>query len=353
MAPKKSPGLKPPSKRNKKASAFEKAQVKQRLTFREPSSFRPTYGLCGTEDLKALAKCRGIAMPEQSTRIQYIEALKNRDDTETFEFMELPAEIRNMIYERIIVNPATEEIHLHRLPLSAPPKVKRDLSILRVCRQIYQEASGVMIATHGLICAFQMDLTNHGRVRSGGCFLAGLAHGGHRLNSLSEVITQASSMLGKAVKINLIISLACPLPTIRGKYNSQSLHMFAPIVSMLQCFISIIMDTSSLQTLNLFIDLEHCQRKWADMAHIMSPLMHLYRIPTVRVESRGVPEAGIDCLKTQHHGSTPYREPSDALLPTSSRSGSTHARIRPEKFQPGKDSQQSSRRDCVGCKAAT
>lgn len=219
--------------------------------------------------------------------------------------MELPAEIRNMVYEMIVVNPATEEIDTHRLPLSAPSKVKRDLFILRVCRQIYQEASGVMTATHGLTCAFQMDLTNHGRVRGDGCFLAGLVHGGHHLNSLSEVITQASSMLGKAVKTNLIIGLACPLPTIRRKYNSQSLQMFAPIVSMLQCFISIIMDIGSLQTLNLFIDLEHCQLKWADMAHIICPLMQLYRIPTVRVQSHGVPEAGIDCLKRSIMDSSP------------------------------------------------
>lgn len=86
--------------------------------------YRLRYNNVNSDELCAFIKSRSGAAPEpKKHRSVYIKQLHQLDDETTFRFMDLPPEMRNLVYEYLIT-------HNKKLGLSADPQ------LLRVSKQV-------------------------------------------------------------------------------------------------------------------------------------------------------------------------------------------------------------------------
>ncbi|KAK3077067.1 hypothetical protein LTS18_011304, partial [Coniosporium uncinatum] len=119
---------------------------------------RPDYARCTLDALKSMAGRRGVEYDKSSrTKQPIIDALK-AGDKKSFDFLELPAEMRNMIYEELLVDDGLVYLGFDRLPVESEKTLRsrKNFSILLACKQIYDEAKGIGAQALPLTVVFQV-----------------------------------------------------------------------------------------------------------------------------------------------------------------------------------------------------
>lgn len=110
------------------------------------------YLTWSNEVLVTSLKQRGIALPRSRNKSEYALALQRADTTRTFAFMDLPQEIRLMVYEAALKSSAEDDhANLPNLkPLTKP-------ALLQTCRQIREEGTVVFYRINRFVLRFQRD----------------------------------------------------------------------------------------------------------------------------------------------------------------------------------------------------
>ena len=168
-----------------------------------------------------------------------------------FPFLELPPEIRNMIYRIVLVGDEPVYIYCHdpcsevyqgcycsyeyRVRPTPVPQVKKDLEILLVNRQIWTEASELFYSDN----IFDFDLSLPGPRRKGfhpnlkrmrKCCLCGIeGMSGHQSfdNYLTDLISTFANSLSEAKQLRFLLISAYgrtflqPLEALRGIWHVQ------------------------------------------------------------------------------------------------------------------------------------
>ncbi|CZT14702.1 uncharacterized protein RCC_12200 [Ramularia collo-cygni] len=113
---------------------------------------RLDYDTCKSEDLKAFVQQRGLVdpfPPGLTLKSTYIRILDAADRAYRFRFLDLPPEMRNLVYdELLLLRPYGEFNGCHT-------------SILSTCREIYDDASAIIFAINDLKCEFSLDHTTY------------------------------------------------------------------------------------------------------------------------------------------------------------------------------------------------
>jgi len=263
--------------------------VEPKVLFYSRTSVRPVYRRCNLGGLREIAKRRGIQLQSHLKIPGLIKLLRDRDGQETFDFMGLPAEIRNMVYQMVLVYPQPGSVNLEDLPLLRPMRSGGGKAILRTCRQIYQEAAGVIIAEIPVTCAFQLRKKSGDSDDQYGSFVGRLRHDSQSFDALHSRLDRSQREVRRAEKIHLIIKVDDALGQKTGRPSGNKWH--APIVSMLRNFAAVMMDDHNVQTINLIIDLENSMLSGRQKREVLLPLMRLYGILRVIVKAKGVSAA--------------------------------------------------------------
>lgn len=103
------------------------------------------YDRCTIAELRKFTLERGLASPSLPFKAEYIKILVKADRDATFRFMDLPAEMRNEIYEYLLILPGGE-----------PVRNNCHTSILRTCKEIYGEARSILYEGNTVKCAFRI-----------------------------------------------------------------------------------------------------------------------------------------------------------------------------------------------------
>ncbi|KEQ67774.1 uncharacterized protein M437DRAFT_80410 [Aureobasidium melanogenum CBS 110374] len=115
----------------------------------EDDLLRNLYLTWSNEALITSLKQRGIALPRSRNKSEYALALQRADATRTFAFMNLPQEIRMMVYEAALnSDPADDHANLARSKCSTRP------ALLQTCRQIREEGIAIFYRINRFVLFF-------------------------------------------------------------------------------------------------------------------------------------------------------------------------------------------------------
>lgn len=106
------------------------------------SKYALDYDKCTRKELRAFVKAKSWDDAEtqstsKGTKSYYVSKLRKLDRSMTFRFMDLPPEMRNLVYENLLI----------RDPSSSRSAFT---TVLRTCRQVYDEAHGIFLAENAL-----------------------------------------------------------------------------------------------------------------------------------------------------------------------------------------------------------
>lgn len=110
---------------------------------------RNPYLSWSNENLIASLKQRGITLPRPRNKAAYALALQSADAIRTFTFMNLPQEIRLMVYEETLR--FDEEPYTNK-PSGLKPAIKP--ALLQTCRQIREEATPIFYRINRFVLRF-------------------------------------------------------------------------------------------------------------------------------------------------------------------------------------------------------
>ncbi|KAH0000012.1 hypothetical protein KCU78_g15595, partial [Aureobasidium melanogenum] len=110
---------------------------------------RNPYLSWSNENLIASLKQRGITLPRPRNKAAYALALQGADAIRTFTFMDLPQEIRLMVYEEALR--FDEEPYINK-PSGLKPAIKP--ALLQICRQIREEATPIFYRINRFVLRF-------------------------------------------------------------------------------------------------------------------------------------------------------------------------------------------------------
>ena len=99
------------------------------------SKYSLNYSHCTIAELQHFVNARGL--PQANKRNELARTLRKADLDTTFRFLDLPPELRNIIYKRMLeVEDGPYEFKYRAMRR----RIKAPLVILATCKQIYQEA---------------------------------------------------------------------------------------------------------------------------------------------------------------------------------------------------------------------
>lgn len=109
------------------------------------------YDKCTRKELRAFVKARSWNEAENQSYIKkpksyYVSKLRELDTDTTFRIMDLPPEMRNLVYENLLIR----DVSSNR---------SASIAVLRTCQQMYREAHGIFLAENSLrLVLFLFDL---------------------------------------------------------------------------------------------------------------------------------------------------------------------------------------------------
>lgn len=121
----------------------ESVYVREQKPSRYLTGLAVDYDRCTVAELKRFTQDRGLPFPRIPFKVEYIKILAKADREATFRFMDLPAEMRNEVYEYLLV-----------LPGGNPDCNNCDTSILQTCKEIYDEAKSILYEENTVECSF-------------------------------------------------------------------------------------------------------------------------------------------------------------------------------------------------------
>ena len=120
---------------------------------RKDSLTRRPYLTWNNDDLKACLRQRGITIPRPYVKANYVKALMRNDKAHTFRFMDLPMELRFMIYNMALQFDTEDPSRPGDLVYSEMVKP----ALLQTCRQIRQEGSAIFYRINRFFLCYQKD----------------------------------------------------------------------------------------------------------------------------------------------------------------------------------------------------
>lgn len=120
---------------------------------RKDSLTRRSYLTWNNDDLKACLRQRGITISRPYVKANYVKALVRNDKAHTFRFMDLPIELRFMIYNMALQFDTEDPSRPGDLVYSEMVKP----ALLQTCRQIRQEGSAIFYRINRFFLCYQKD----------------------------------------------------------------------------------------------------------------------------------------------------------------------------------------------------
>ncbi|KAH0388700.1 hypothetical protein KCU92_g392, partial [Aureobasidium melanogenum] len=171
---------------------------------------RNPYLTWSNEILIASLKQRGIALPRARNKSAYALALQSADTNRTFAFLNLPQEIKLLVYEAALKSDAEHANLPNPKPLTKP-------ALLQTCRQIREEGTVIFYRINRFVLRFQRDalVASDRRSLSWLKNYVGAAHLQH-LRYITLAIPRCCGCMSSHIKIDL--NCRDPLRwTVQGK----------------------------------------------------------------------------------------------------------------------------------------
>lgn len=174
----------------------------------------PQYALdyhnCTREELRAFVKARSREHAEVQTHSKrpesyYVSKLRDLDKSATFRFMDLPPEMRNNVYEYLLVRDASSS----RSAFTA---------VLRTCRQVNREARGIFWVENSIRLRVALPLYDSHSVH--GCVEGDLG----RINFHTDASRGWKILTGRAMALSSVHRVHVDLyfgPSIGGRKNEE------------------------------------------------------------------------------------------------------------------------------------
>ncbi|KAF2767901.1 hypothetical protein EJ03DRAFT_352655 [Teratosphaeria nubilosa] len=250
------------------------------------------YDRCSPRELKRFVVNRGLKdpYPEGITlKSLYISVLVKADKNKRFRFMDLPAEMRNLVYGEV---------------LAIPEDVGACLSfcfpqILRVSRQVHLEASDVIHAINEVKIRIGLDVGMYDHV-IGHVQIGKQVHSStHRFVSLTTGPSEFPQHLRRAenLSIGLLACLECA--------SSGDLPGHSGLELLSRCLLNLatfLMDGHRLKHLKIMLD-SSFQKSFA--RELLFPLRRLRNISRVSIVGSDLDQIDIDSIKTAIGTSSP------------------------------------------------
>lgn len=109
--------------------------------------FALAYSECTDTELQTFIQARGLHIA-WTTRRNVISSLRAADHNATFRFLDLPPELRNVLY--------IDTLTLHKKDGKTLKKYCQGAAILSTCKQIYNEAKDVLYADSEITITLQV-----------------------------------------------------------------------------------------------------------------------------------------------------------------------------------------------------
>lgn len=225
--------------------------------------------------LKQILKSRQIPLQEMTKKQEFIDCLRKWDKDHPFPFLDLHPELRNTVYRELLVTDYPASFG----PLKCHPE------ILAACHQINHEATGILYGLNKVHLTFNLDRLPLPRM-PGGRFWRVIQMGfDDHPSQIQQDINHYPGFLRKMQ--DFTIDIRCPTgATIRTNtvYGAASDRepAYSPLINIVRCFVSFIMDKNKIQNLLICLDLG-ADLNVQDVASILAPLQRLYGIPEVTV----------------------------------------------------------------------
>lgn len=259
------------------------------------------YDRCAIAELKTFTLERGLASPSLPFKAEYIKILVKADRDATFRFMDLPAEMRNEIYEYLLIFPGGE-----------PGRNSCHTSILRTCKEIYGEAKSILYEGNTVKCAFRTKFVIpflsdyavhiHNSV-SRGQLSDGEPYDGHGQHiSLPDGLDAYPPFLRRISHLRLEIESQEP------NNDSLKIRQCYCLGSMMLTLSSFLMEGHCLQSLEVCVNVEFENAFLGSLeaaAQVLYPLQRIRGIAEVRVTGN-VPGTIAAKLVEEMQSSEPY-----------------------------------------------
>jgi len=250
-----------------------------------------------------MAGRRGVEYDKSSrTKQPIIDALK-AGDKKSFDFLGLPAEMRNMIYEELLVDDGLVNLGFDRLPVKSEKTLRsrKNFSILLACKQVYDEAKGIGAQALPLTVVFQV-IARKGIVKDD-IWFANKKRRYTYAPSFSCMLDGRSSLTldqartAEAMTIAIVVRREDDVATATHDWHLK-------LSSDLRSFVSLLMDNNVIKRLHVVVDFHDLGGD--DKADVLvRPLFRLYDIDRVSVTARGVADATVEQLKASIRDTTP------------------------------------------------
>lgn len=266
------------------------------------------YAIQTVVTLKQILKSRQIPLQKMTKKQEFIDCLWKWDKDHPFPFLDLHPELRNIVYHELLV----ADYPTSFAPLKCHPE------ILATCHQINHEATGILHGLNKVRLTFDLDhlpppwmpggtFWRAIQMVSPGGFDYQLSHS--YTSEIRREIDRYPSFLKKMQ--DFTINIRCPAGAIiqaNTFYGSGSDRepAYSPLIDIIRCFTSSIMDKNKIQTLLICLDLG-ADLNVQDVASILAPLQRLYGIPevTIVLKNGEVPPPILQLLKDVIQDPTP------------------------------------------------
>ena len=229
--------------------------------------------------LKQILESRQIPLQKMTKKQECIDYLQKWDKDHPFPFLDLLPELRNIVYRELLVADC---------PASFVPS-KCHPEILATCHQINHEATGILYSLNKVHLTFDLDRLPLSWMPGGKswraiqmispvCYDYRSCHG--YAGQIQQDIDHYPSFLKKMQ--DFTIDIRCATGAIIRTKTFYGEPAYSPLINIIRCFASFIMDKNKIQNLLICLDLG-ADLNAQDVASILAPLQRLYGIPEVTI----------------------------------------------------------------------